>query len=161
MSIYFQHMGERGGNRDFLRTIGTPSVGLRMFQLQNIPELVGTLSPEQRSNLEATIRKAAPHGFQIWGIPSGAKAVLRNLRQEDWLLLLLSDGPGGQIYYGGRVIFRPDRELFDLSRRLWGEARFRSGPGCLNRFSASISGASAGVRLPSGAAAVTRKAHAS
>ena len=26
----------------------------------------------------------------------------------------------------------------------------RGGPGCLNRFSASISGASAGVRLPSG-----------
>jgi hypothetical protein len=29
----------------------------------------------------------------------------------------------------------------------------RGGPGCLNRFSASISGASAGVRLPSGVAA--------
>ena len=30
----------------------------------------------------------------------------------------------------------------------------RGGPGCLNSFSASISGASAGVRLPSGGAAV-------
>ena len=30
---------------------------------------------------------------------------------------------------------------------------YRGGPGCLNRFSASISGASAGVRLPSGGAA--------
>jgi CheY-like chemotaxis protein len=29
----------------------------------------------------------------------------------------------------------------------------RGGPACLNRFSASISGTSAGVRLPSGAAA--------
>jgi hypothetical protein len=29
----------------------------------------------------------------------------------------------------------------------------RAGPGCLNNFSASISGASAGVRLPSGGAA--------
>jgi hypothetical protein len=29
----------------------------------------------------------------------------------------------------------------------------RGGPGCLNRFSASISGASARVRLPSGVAA--------
>jgi hypothetical protein len=28
----------------------------------------------------------------------------------------------------------------------------RGGPGCLNRFSASIGGASAGVRLPSGEA---------
>ena len=33
------------------------------------------------------------------------------------------------------------------------EDRVRGGLGCLNRFSASISGASAGVRLPSGAAA--------
>ena len=32
-------------------------------------------------------------------------------------------------------------------------AQDRGGPGCLNRFSASISGASAGVRLPSGVAA--------
>ena len=31
--------------------------------------------------------------------------------------------------------------------------RSRGGPGCLNRISASISGASAGVRLPSGGAA--------
>jgi hypothetical protein len=37
--------------------------------------------------------------------------------------------------------------------RAWQEAvkPIRGGPGCLNRFSASISGASAGVRLPSGA----------
>ena len=34
-----------------------------------------------------------------------------------------------------------------------GEETDRGGPGCLNRFSASISGASAGVRLPSGVAA--------
>ena len=34
-----------------------------------------------------------------------------------------------------------------------GVSEARGGPGCLNRFSASISGASAGVRLPSGAAA--------
>jgi hypothetical protein len=32
-------------------------------------------------------------------------------------------------------------------------AKIRGGPGCLNRFSASISGASAEVRLPSGGAA--------
>jgi uncharacterized membrane protein YeaQ/YmgE (transglycosylase-associated protein family) len=36
---------------------------------------------------------------------------------------------------------------------LVGGGVLRGGLGCLNRFSASISGASAGVRLPSGAAA--------
>jgi hypothetical protein len=38
----------------------------------------------------------------------------------------------------------------ELVRRISAQ---RGGPGCLNRFSASISGASAGVRLPSGVAA--------
>jgi hypothetical protein len=33
------------------------------------------------------------------------------------------------------------------------DAAIRAGPGCLNNFSASISGASAGVRLPCGGAA--------
>jgi 5-methylcytosine-specific restriction protein A len=70
------------------------------------------------------LRKEVPNGFQIWGIPSGAKSVLKNLRRGDWLLLLLSDGPGGSFYYGGRVIFRPEREMFDVSHRLWGEAKF-------------------------------------
>ena len=35
----------------------------------------------------------------------------------------------------------------------------RGGPGCLNRISASISGASAGVRLPSGGAAAIGQRH--
>ena len=40
-------------------------------------------------------------------------------------------------------------DLYEVSD----EAVERGGPGCLNRFSASISGASARVRLPSGVAA--------
>jgi hypothetical protein len=48
------------------------------------------------------------------------------------------------------------RRLPDLAaaiNKALGKAReLRGGPGCLNRFSASISGVSAGVRLPSGMA---------
>ena len=43
-------------------------------------------------------------------------------------------------------------KLFLTAWRTRGLA-IRGGPGCLNRFSASISGASARVRLPSGVAA--------
>jgi hypothetical protein len=39
--------------------------------------------------------------------------------------------------------------VLNIDLPLWG----RAGPGCLNRISASISGASAGVRLPCGVAA--------
>jgi hypothetical protein len=44
----------------------------------------------------------------------------------------------------------PDLQRMYISRA--DELAQRGGPGCLNRFSASIGGASAGVRLPSGEA---------
>jgi hypothetical protein len=124
MTIFYQHVGERGGNRDFPKTIGRPNQGLVNFQLDNVPELTAGLDQDATQALEAEIRRQAPEGFQLWGIPSGAKSVLSTLRKGHWLLLLESDGPGGQFYYGGQVIYRPDREMHDLSRRLWGEARF-------------------------------------
>jgi len=124
MTIYFQHVGEQGGKRDFPKTIGTSTGGLVHFNIDDLPEVTSVLSADQRQDVENMLRKEVPNGFQIWGIPSGAKSVLKNLRRDDWLLLLLSDGPGGSFYYGGRVIFRPEREMFDLSHRLWGEAKF-------------------------------------
>jgi hypothetical protein len=58
-------------------------------------------------------------------------------------------GPGmmgmGAGMIGGSATMDERCDLHDLF--------FRAGPGCLNRFSASISGASAEVRLPSGVAA--------
>jgi 5-methylcytosine-specific restriction protein A len=63
-------------------------------------------------------------GFQIWGIPSGAKAVLRDLKIDDYLLLLRAVGPGGTFAYGGKIVAKPSVECFELSRHLWGEGRF-------------------------------------
>jgi hypothetical protein len=124
MAIFFQHVGERGGQRDFPKTIGTPSAGLAHFELDQIAEITEGLPPDEIRRIEDQIQKEAPNGFQVWGIPSGARSVLATLREGDWLLLLESDGPGGQFHYGGRVIYRPKREMFNLSQRLWGEAKF-------------------------------------
>jgi AAA ATPase domain len=49
-------------------------------------------------------------------------------------------------------VFIDSRAIDHIYRESGGYA-YRRGPGCLNRFSASISGASAGVRLPCGRAA--------
>lgn len=116
MTIYFQHVGERGGNRDFPKTIGDSS-GLRGFHLLDIQSF---LSKDDRRQLPLL----PSHGFQIWGIPSGAKQMLKSLVPGDWVLLLKSDRPGGQFYYAGRVLYRLSNESFELSRHLWGEARF-------------------------------------
>ncbi len=39
MAIYFQHVGEQGGKRDFPKTIGTTANGLLYFQLSEVPEV--------------------------------------------------------------------------------------------------------------------------
>ena len=54
---------------------------------------------------------------------------------------------------GGRIGKPADREQCQAARKMRAPRRSEVAPGCLNRFSASISGASAGVRLPSGGAA--------
>jgi len=124
MAIYFQHVGERGGLRDFPKTIGDEKTGLRQFLPEDVTGLDEALGPEEFGRLNQTVASLAPNGFQVWGIPSGAKSVIANLREGDWFFLLTSDMPGGQFYYAGQVLFRVRGEHFDISRGLWGEARF-------------------------------------
>jgi hypothetical protein len=79
MTIFFQHVGERGGRRDFPRTVGTRESGLRRFQLADLPELTDQISEEEAAELSHNLADAAPNGFQVWGIPSGAKSISGSL----------------------------------------------------------------------------------
>jgi hypothetical protein len=124
MTIFFQHVGEKGGQRDFPRTIGTPQSGLVVFTFDNVRKQLGHLPETEMDQLERDCKRLAPDGFQIWSIPSGAKSVLRTLVVGDYLLLLESVGPGGVFAYGGIIVARPSQECFDLSVHLWGENRF-------------------------------------
>jgi len=107
VTVFFQHAGERGGGRDFPRTIGTPETGLVRFNFDDIEQYLEHLEPPQRKWLAAETALQAPDGFQIWGIPSGARSVLSSLAPGDYLLLLESPGPGGTFVYGGRIIAAP------------------------------------------------------
>jgi hypothetical protein len=124
MTVFFQHVGEKGGARDFPKTIGMPKSGLVVFNFDDVKDRLGHLSEWEIDQLERDCKKFAPDGFQIWGIPSGAKSVLRTLMVGDYLLLLESVGPGGVFAYGGIILARPSQECFDLSIDLWGENRF-------------------------------------
>lgn len=124
MTVYFQHVGEKGGGRDFPRTIGTRKAGLCRFNWYDIESYLQNLDASERNVLQQKIETQAPDGFQIWGIPSGARSVLRSLAVGDFLLLLESHTRGGTFYYAGRVICKPSMECFDLSKHLWGEQRF-------------------------------------
>lgn len=124
MTIYFQHVGEAGGARDFPKTIGSASTGLVRRQWQQIEPLLSELDPHELQRLKNELTLAAPDGFQIWGIPSGARSAIRSLSIGDYLLLLESATIGGQFAYGGQVIARPSQECRVLSEYLWGEHKF-------------------------------------
>ncbi|MFO3796831.1 MAG: HNH endonuclease [Anaerolineales bacterium] len=124
MTVYFQHVGEKGGQRDFPKTIGTARSGLKQFSFDEIAHYLRNLADSEQDALRDDLQKFAPNGFQIWGIPSGASSILKNLKTGDYLLLLEAAGLGGSFAYGGRVVAFPSSECFELSEHLWGEAKF-------------------------------------
>jgi hypothetical protein len=124
MAVFFQHVGEVGGNRDFPRTIGTPADGIKRFSFTDVEPNLAHLSADEIAKLRDDTFKYAPDGFQIWGIPSGAQAVLRSFQVGDYLLLLKAAGPGGSFAYVGSAVAKPSQECFELSQKLWGEQRF-------------------------------------
>src|SRR5690349_20684049 len=124
MTIFFQHVGEAGGRRDFPKSIGTPRSGLQSFTFEQIEPYLDNLNSEEHRSIRIATEELDETGFQVWGIPSGAKSVLRDLQVRDYLLLLEAVGPGGGFAYGGKVIARPSKECFRLSEHLWGEARY-------------------------------------
>ena len=95
-----------------------------MFQFNDIAPHVEGITADEKTKIEGRLKDIVPHGFQICGIPSGAKNVLSSLRSDDYLLLLESVGPGGAFAYGGKVVAALPGEHFELSQHLWGEARF-------------------------------------
>src|SRR5262245_52148698 len=124
MTVFFQHVGEAGGTRDFPRTIGNVKDGLRHFDFAEVEPHLSHLGGGEIEQLRRDTALFSPDGFQVWGIPSGARSVLNAFQVGDYLLLLEAVGPGGGFYYVGRAIAKPSRECFELSQRLWGEQRF-------------------------------------
>ena len=124
MTVFFQHVGEAGGIRDFPQTIGTLKDGLRRFEFADVAPYLTHLASLETEQLRRDAARYAPEGFQVWGIPSGAKSVLNDFQVGDYLLLLEAIGPGGSFYYAGRALAKPSKECFELSERLWGEQRF-------------------------------------
>lgn len=125
MTIFFHHVGEVGAARDFPRTIFAEDTasGLRLFSGNDIlPELSDL--PESEIRRVAGAVRRAQDGFQIWGIPSGGARLFRRIAENDYLLLIDTDRPGGSISYAGKVICKIENPSFRLSNYLWGEAKF-------------------------------------
>jgi hypothetical protein len=119
MTIYYQHIGEKLWTRDAPQSIGTPT-GVRRFTIQDIESFLGHLEPFELLSIYRVVEDLAPTGFQIWGIPEGARDVLAPMVSGDFLLLLEST----DFRYVGQVLHRTSQPCWDLSRHIWGESRF-------------------------------------
>jgi hypothetical protein len=120
MTVYYQHIGERLSARDFPRSLGTQSSGLKRFNFGDVAEFLDHLNPFETSEIKSKMQDFAPTGFQIWGIPSGAQSVIANMQTGDYLMLLEST----DFTYCGQVIHRVSDLCHDLSYHIWGEQRF-------------------------------------
>ena len=60
MTVFFQHVGERGGGRDFPRTIGTPETGLVRFTFDDVARQLEHLEPTELEQLAAETDREVP-----------------------------------------------------------------------------------------------------
>jgi 5-methylcytosine-specific restriction protein A len=82
------------------------------------------LDPKQKGELADRLNTIAPDGFQIWGVPEGAKTILRDVAEGDAFLLLRTWGEEGRFGYAGTVVGIPRCLATVASKHLWGEDRF-------------------------------------
>lgn len=113
MKLFFHHVGQRGADEDFKKTVYTDV---------DLQEVRASLPSSYSSQVELLqrLQEAFPTGaFNCWGVPAGAKSVIRQLTAGDYVLLVHSATEYGQVPVLCNVrVFWP-HELRDLSFRLW------------------------------------------
>jgi hypothetical protein len=120
LTIYYQHIGEKLWARDAPRSIGTAKDGLKRFVWLDIEPFFKALDGWEVANLKSEVETLAPTGFQIWGIPSGAKGTIKSMKTGDFIMFLEST----DFSYVGQVIHRVSQPLHDLSMHIWREPKF-------------------------------------
>lgn len=118
MKVFYHVVGLEGANEDFKKTVfGKQSISTVK---RNIPDT----SP-YKAEIIRSLEKTFPDGqFNAWGVPAGAKSVIKNLQTGDAVLLVESIGMNGKVPALGIVdVFGPE-ELKELSKAFWGNERF-------------------------------------
>lgn len=123
MQAFFQHVGEQNSERDFPRTLVTAERHLLRFQFSQLRRFL-KLPSDEMAALEAATQRLTPGGFQIWGVPEGAKAILKQVAEGDAFLLLRTWGEEGRFGFAGKVIGIPRCNASEASTYFWGEPRF-------------------------------------
>lgn len=119
MKLYYHHVGKKGADEDFKKTV-----------FARVPiSLVENSIPDNEPNkalLLSELNENFPIGsFNCWGVPSGAASIIKNLAVGDAVLLIeTATELGGNIPALGQVKTFIRHEFPSLSFSLWGNSHF-------------------------------------
>jgi hypothetical protein len=113
MRLFFHHVGQAGANEDFKKTV-YKEVSIETVE-SNIPthDLL-------RGEILQVLQTQFPSGlFNCWGVPAGARSVIRQLATDDFVLLVESATEYGDVPILCHVRAFWPHELRNLSLALW------------------------------------------
>lgn len=116
MNLYFHDVGLKGATADFPKTV---------FGDVALDDIADKLPSHLKDEIYTALSDEFPGGFcNVWGVPAGAKSVIRNLQYDDVMLLIKTTGGNGEMPALCKVKGFWREELPLLSDFLWGSNHF-------------------------------------
>ncbi len=119
MKIFYHHVGKEGAEEDFPKTIHNE------IDIQFIDENLADNLPLKHIIIDE-LKNAFPNGkFNVWGVPSGAAAVIKRMSVGDYVFLVENASnsihSSGSVPILGRIEVFHFEELPQFSIPLWGK----------------------------------------
>lgn len=116
MQLFFHDVGIKGANSDFPKTV---------FGDVAIADIVERCPIHLQAEIENELSNEFPEGWcNVWGVPEGAKSIIRQLSVGDVMLLIKTTGGNGEMPALCHVRSFWKEPLLDLSDFLWGSSHF-------------------------------------
>ncbi len=118
MKLFFHHVGQKGADEDFKKTV------YKDISTETVESNVPVNDPLRDEILHKLRTEFSTGLFNCWGVPAGAKSVIRQLAAGDFVLLVESATEYGDVPVLCQVRAFWPHELRDLSLSLWGSNKY-------------------------------------
>lgn len=116
MQLFFHDVGLKGANEDFSKTV---------FGDISIDDIVEHSPAELKDEISQTLSAEFPSGFcNAWGVPDGAKSIIKHLNTNDVMLLIKTTGGLGDMPALCHIKGFWRVHMPVLSKFLWGSNHF-------------------------------------
>ncbi len=114
MQLYFHEVGIKGAEDAFPKTV------YKTIKTSSIAQF--TSDPKKNQDL---LDKEFSDGLcNVWGVPEGAKSIIKRIKVGDAVMLVRTRAKGGDIPILCKIKFILDEPKPALSKKLWGNDRF-------------------------------------